>query len=241
MSDPDVSGLAKLREAFPAGKIGKLPKTSCRDCSSSNSGACQQHSKQRCDECGAYMTTAHIHVDFVGHADVTDRLLEVDPLWMWEPVAWTPEGDPLIRWQGKRGSMWIWLTVCGVRRLGVGTAAGGTEVEKELIGDAIRNAAMRFGVALSLWSKSEHSDGANDDLTPPERDPAEVAVERGWESLPQYNAVVKDLQRRSAALPEEQRDELRAFLQVQGLAPSTLTAEQSEVWESTLVDFEQAG
>ena len=53
--------------------------------------------------------------------------------------------------------MWIRLTVCGVTRLGYGDAQGksGGNAMKERIGDALRNAAMRFGAALDLWHKGE--------------------------------------------------------------------------------------
>ena len=87
-------------------------------------------------------------LDYVGHAAVTDRLLSVDPEWTWEPMALSPEGLPL---PDGNGNLWIKLTVCGVTRIGVGDGKS----MKELIGDAIRNAAMRFGVALDLWSKEE--------------------------------------------------------------------------------------
>lgn len=93
-------------------------------------------------------------LDYVGHAAVTDRLLSVDPEWTWEPLAYDPAGAPLITRNGKEASMWIKLTVCGVSRLGVGIcAAGAFELEKQLVSDALRNAAMRFGVALDLWSR----------------------------------------------------------------------------------------
>jgi hypothetical protein len=49
----------------------------------------------------------------------------------------------------RAGNLWIKLTICGVTRLGVGDGKNA----KEVIGDAIRNAAMRFGVALDLWAK----------------------------------------------------------------------------------------
>lgn len=107
----------KLREKFPPGTVGKLPK-------------------------GGVM------LDYVGHAAVTDRLLQVDPAWSWEPLALTPDGLPAT---DKAGNLWIKLTVCGVTRIGVGDGKSA----KEAIGDAIRNAAMRFGVALDLWSKEE--------------------------------------------------------------------------------------
>jgi hypothetical protein len=53
--------------------------------------------------------------------------------------------------------MWIKLTVCGVTRLGYGHAGDkeGGDAIKEIIGDALRNAAMRFGAALDLWHKGD--------------------------------------------------------------------------------------
>lgn len=87
-------------------------------------------------------------LDYVGHAATTDRLLAVDPEWTWEPVAFDEHGLPAFT-TGK--ILWIRLTVCGVTRYGVGDGA----TVKECIGDAIRNAAMRFGVALDLWGKEE--------------------------------------------------------------------------------------
>lgn len=87
-------------------------------------------------------------LDFVGHATTTDRLLIVDPAWNWEPFAVDANGLPAL---DSRGNLWIRLTVCGVTRIGVGDGPSA----KVLIGDAIRNAAMRFGVALDLWSKDE--------------------------------------------------------------------------------------
>jgi hypothetical protein len=84
-------------------------------------------------------------LDYVGHAAVTDRLLTVDPLWSWEPFSIGPDGLPAMQGQ----NLWIRLTICGVTRIGVGDGKSA----KECIGDAIRNAAMRFGVALDLWAK----------------------------------------------------------------------------------------
>jgi hypothetical protein len=87
-------------------------------------------------------------LDYVGHANTTDRLLAVDPEWSWEPFALDEDGLPKFT-TGK--GLWIKLTVCGVTRPGFGDGA----TVKECIGDAIRNAAMRFGVALDLWGKEE--------------------------------------------------------------------------------------
>jgi hypothetical protein len=91
-------------------------------------------------------------LDYVGHADVTDRLLTVDPEWTWEPLGLTAEGLPAL---DRFGNLWIRLTVCGTTRIGVGDGKSA----KELISDALRNAAMRFGVALDLWAKGDRSFG----------------------------------------------------------------------------------
>jgi hypothetical protein len=89
-----------------------------------------------------------IMLDYVGHAATTDRLLQVDPEWSWEPVAYDALGLPAF---DQHHNLWIRLTICGVTRLGVGDGKS----PKECIGDAIRNAAMRFGVALDLWAKED--------------------------------------------------------------------------------------
>lgn len=99
--------------------------------------------------------------DAVGHADTTDLLLAHDPAWSWEPFSTDEKGQPYVMYDqaGRPRAMWIRLTVHGHTRPGVGTCtADAKDPYKELIGDAIRNAAMRFGVALQLWSKSEWSD-----------------------------------------------------------------------------------
>jgi len=86
-------------------------------------------------------------LDFVGHAATTDRLLTVDPEWTWRPFSLEEMQalPPKLRDAG----LWIHLTICGVTRPGLGDGPN----PKECIGDAIRNAAMRFGVALDLWAK----------------------------------------------------------------------------------------
>jgi len=111
-------------------------------------------SRDVCELCGAWHHPNVIHLDYVGHAALTDRLLDCDPMWSWEPLATGQDGLPVL---DKDGGMWIKLTVCGVMRLGYGDAPGksGGDAMKERIGDALRNAAMRFGVALDLWHKGD--------------------------------------------------------------------------------------
>jgi len=102
-----------------------------------------------------------IQLDFVGHADVTKMLIEIDPEWTWEPCAFDADGLPAYRVENGMAHMAGWLTLCGVRRLGVGSVMHNKpDLLKELISDFIRNAAMRFGVCLSLWTKQEWEDVA---------------------------------------------------------------------------------
>lgn len=134
-----VAQLERLREPFPPEMVEKLPKPTFK-------GAWDNKRGGSCKVCHGYHVLDNcIHLDYIGHANVTNRLLEVDPFWEWEPMSYTPEGTPYF----SDGGLWIKLTVCGMTRIGYGD---GKNV-KEVIGDAIRNAAMRFGVALDLWSK----------------------------------------------------------------------------------------
>ena len=149
------SGLAKLREPFPANQISKLPKPT-----KAQTDAVRADFKKgiRCKLCGAWHHADVVHLDYVGHAALTDRLLDSDPAWNWEPIAIDQNGAPAF---DKDGGMWIKLTVCGVTRLGYGHPDGktGGNAIKECIGDALRNAAMRFGAALDLWHKGDlHAD-----------------------------------------------------------------------------------
>jgi hypothetical protein len=86
-------------------------------------------------------------------------LIEIDPMWSWEPVAFDADGLPAYRVENGLAHMAGWLTVHGVRRLGIGSVAHSKpDLLKELASDFIRNAAMRFGICLSLWTKQEWDD-----------------------------------------------------------------------------------
>lgn len=144
------SGLALLRFPFPPHQIGKLAK------GSKAQTQCDKTEKRDCTVCGGWHHPKMIHLDYVGHAALTDRLLDADPHWFWEPLA-LKDGLPAY---DESGGLWIKLTVCGVTRLGYGNAQESEYKEvgsrhKEVIGDALRNAAMRFGAALELWHKGE--------------------------------------------------------------------------------------
>lgn len=194
---PKATGLALLRVPFEPHQIGKLPQPIARK------EVMDSLDKAFCSVCHTYHAVDKIiHLDYVGHAAVTDRLLDADPTWFWEPLAIGLDGLPVF---DKKGGLWIWLTVLGVRRIGYGSAeakswSASGAFEKEIIGDAIRNAAMRFGVALELWHKGElhKTDPTNaqppqgEDDWPPQDGSTTAVTERVERGRPQ---------RRSAAAP----------------------------------------
>lgn len=92
-------------------------------------------------------------LSYVSHSEITRILIEIDPLWTWEPIEWV-NGRPAIHIENGMATMWAKLTLLGKTMIGVGSArADKADYEKELIGDMLRNICMRFGIALSLWSK----------------------------------------------------------------------------------------
>jgi hypothetical protein len=152
-------GLALLRAPFPPNQISRLPKPTKAQ---TDEVRANFKSGVRCEICGGWHHPKVVHLDYVGHAALTDRLLDADPYWTWEPLAIGNDGLPVI---DKDGGLWIRLTVCGVSRLGYGDAQGktGGDAMKERIGDALRNAAMRFGAALDLWHKGDLHVATDDD------------------------------------------------------------------------------
>ncbi len=160
---PKATGLALLREPFPENQVSKLPK------GTKAQNTCPAAEKKNCAICGGWHHPKIIHLDYVGHAALTDRLLDADPSWDWDPLAFTEQGLPCF---DASGGLWIKLTVCGMTRLGYGHAESASfkdigSREKEVIGDALRNAAMRFGAALDLWHKGQlHADEPGEDAPP---------------------------------------------------------------------------
>ncbi|GAB3376417.1 hypothetical protein GCM10027360_53330 [Amycolatopsis echigonensis] len=115
-------------------------------------GVCPQHDAAHCETCDETFTVEHDHLDYVGHAHIRERLIEADAGWEWEPLGRNENGTPAF---DRDGGLWIRLTVAGVTRLGYGDAEGrrGTAATKEIIGDALRNAGLSFGMALELWKQ----------------------------------------------------------------------------------------
>lgn len=98
----------------------------------------------------------NIQLDYVGHAEITRILIEIDPLWEWKPLKIDEDGLPSYRVENGMAHMAGALTLLGHTRLAIGSAPHNKQdLLKELVSDFLRNAGMRFGLALSLWSKEE--------------------------------------------------------------------------------------
>lgn len=202
MTDKEKTGLDLLREPFPAHLISKLPKPTKKQTDDLKAAMDKNDFSLgiRCQLCGAWHHKDVVHLDYVGHAALTDRLLDADPNWSWEPVAFR-EGLPAF---DQTGGLWIKLTVCGVTRLGYGHAAGKPNQdpgarEKEVIGDALRNAAMRFGAALDLWHKGDlHGDAdaegsastTSQDVAPSTKPASKAASREVYDRLSRENRAL---------------------------------------------------
>jgi hypothetical protein len=168
LTDEQQKLLGRLAAPFDPDEIEILPKPYKKDSEKGN-----------CRVCNGYHGLPAAHLSYVGHAGVTMRLTSVDPTWTWRPLrpdvderalaAAVNSGNPeLLRLLLEHapptiepnGGIWIRLQVAGIERLGFGDADGRTGTPKdmkEMIGDAIRNGAMRMGVGTYLWSKSDRA------------------------------------------------------------------------------------
>lgn len=159
-----------------------------------------------------------MQLDFVGHADVTKMLLEIDECWTWEPVAFDADGLPAYRVENGLAHMAGWLTVHGVRRLGIGSVAHNKpDLLKELASDFIRNAAMRFGICLSLWTKQEWDDVS---APAPAPKPAPEKKARGMAEVEQPKTTPRVL----TPLSSEQVDQFVKACDAKGIDPKAVAA-----------------
>lgn|GEM_PF-1665117 len=203
------TGLALLREPFPANLISKLPKETKQQAEARKNN----REGVNCKLCGGWHHPRAVHLDYVGHAALTDRLLDADPSWNWEPMAFNADGSPAF---DQVGGLWIKLTVCGQTRLGYGHAEGkrGGDAIKEVIGDALRNAAMRFGAALDLWHKGDlHADEA--ESAEPAQQDSKPTTRENEQAKPAAN-------KSASAMPDHAFDKLQQLLAATGTAPAIL-------------------
>lgn len=146
------------------------------------------------------------NLSYVGHAAVTEMLLRHDPLWHWSPLGTDTNGSPVVdrNSDGRPIGMWIRLCIFDHYRIGYGCVEPNDrrtdgDLIKEIIGDGIRNAAMRFGVALNLWSKNDLESAA----PAPSANDAVLAQAKGWSKA--------------------KRDKIKQVLLIRGIIDETAT------------------
>jgi hypothetical protein len=117
----------ELRKPFPKEAVGLLPKPYKSD-----------SPKGKCNECGGYHGLPAVHLNFIGHANVTDRLNTVvgPDDWNWEPMATDEHGSPAL---DAEGNLWIRLTISGVTKPG---SRNGTTNSPKLASSQVAGSAM---------------------------------------------------------------------------------------------------
>lgn len=171
------------------------------------------------EELVALLPRAGVKLSYVGHADVNRTLTEIDPDWSWEPLSFS-DGVPYIHWRDKAAVLWGRLTLLGKPVICVGSCEPNkADVEKELVGDLIRNGAMRHNVYGSLWSKAER-DGT------PERD----EPERTTDTNPKERQEFRDwLGTVMAAHDEMIKNTLRVWLSNEGIDTRSAMLTKAEI------------
>jgi len=210
-TEKQIEALKKLKEPFPPNQISMLPKPT-----RAQTDEVKRDFKAgaRCDLCGQWHHPKVQHLSYVGHAALTSRLLEVDPMWNWEPLAFDETGLPAI---DRDGGLWIKMTVAGMTRIGYGDAPGklGGDAMKERIGDALRNAGIRFGCALDLWHKGDlyaHENGESHEEPEDKPEPAKerISDDRLAKAIDRINAGEYTVEKLFAKfdLTDEQQDKV---------------------------------
>jgi len=176
-------------------------------------------------------------LSFVGHAAVTEMLLRHDPLWHWSPVGTDSNGSPILDRDsnGRPTGMWIKLTIFDHSRVGYGSVEVNDRKQdgdliKEIIGDGIRNAAMRFGIALNLWSKSDLESAAQPPST------ADLVMEQAtkW-TKPQRDKIKKIL--KSCAIIDDSATTFELFAEQVSKHPDV--AEDIQAWANAAEESEK--
>ena len=156
-------------------------------------------------------------LDFVGHADITRILIEIDPHWRLVPIAWD-NGRPAMNIVNDMATMWFELTLLGTSRLAIGSAKSNSpDLDKILYGDALRNGSMRFGISLNLWTKNEWEDL---DHNPAPTKPGVI----NSKTNPAPGSPQKPKPKTLTALSEEQVNQFNAACETKGVDPKVVAA-----------------
>lgn len=203
----------RLAAPFAQDDLEKLPKPlKARD---DNKGRCEAGSYYSADGhgCGGWHARS-VHLDYVGHAGITQRLNDVlgPQGWDFAPMAYTPEGLPVMGREQFWGALTIRVEGQEVTKYDVAANYNGPQ---EAWGDALRRCAMRFGVGTYLWSKSEAALALKMATDQPPEAPAQQAQapaaapqQQVLPSTPPHVVALKD---RLMPLTVEQTDTIKAW------------------------------
>ena len=163
-------------------------------------------------------------LDFVGHADITRILIEIDPHWRLVPIAWD-NGRPAMNVVNDMATMWFELTLLGTSRLAIGTAkANAFDLDKQLYGDALRNGAMRFGISLNLWTKNEWEDLDHNTSSVVTTRATGESQKHKYVPTPSQKPELKQKPKTLTALSEEQIAQFTKACETKGIDPSAVAA-----------------
>ena len=139
-----------------------------------------------------------VQLRYLSHAWVRKAMQDADPEWWWEPMSYDSQGQPVLERdsQGSPVGFWIWLHLLGTKMPGYGSVEPGKrDAVKELIGDALRNAAQPV-CGGALWVKEKPKKRApatkqsaadreiqhlREQVDPPDAEPAHHEKEAGKE------------------------------------------------------------
>lgn len=185
------------------------------------------------------------YLGYIGHAQITKILCEIDPLWSWEPAEWF-EGRPRIHYhesvfqfrngeekRSRTAVMWGFITIHGKRLPCVGScSADKEEIDKELSGDLLRNGCMRFCVGVNLWGKDSDNKGPSPQKARPQKAPKQEQPARPAPAAPSMERApetdifaIKSL---IDALPESDRKSCKNEFVMRFGLPDNLAAEHVE-------------
>ena len=139
-----------------------------------------------------------VQLRYLSHAWVRKALQDADPEWTWQPMSFDSHGQPVLERdsQGQPVGLWIWLHLLGRRLPGYGSVEPGKrDAVKELIGDALRNAAQPV-IGGALWIKDK---------------PKAKAPAKGKQPLPAAAELVDDAPHHEKAAGKERFDRLCAL------------------------------
>lgn len=210
---------AYLRRPFPPEAQGKLTKSKTD----------YSPNARPCNICGAKHQNPDggVHVDYIGHAFLRERLNEVDYRLK---VDRTPQGDPMVVQEPGDDAHLVWLpfrlTVMGVTREEVGACSTAKdEWPKVLWSDVITRGAMAHGIGLWLWQKEMPVDR---ERSTSGRGRGRQQTEAEAERVERTRHVIAEMRTTVEQLDDDERAAWEAYKTESGFDPTRTTLEAAE-------------